>query len=163
MSTWSVARSVDLARARIVCAGRGVTLAPAVGRGRPRGITAGSQAGSPGWTSFYGMNRFAGSSKDKTPGSESMQWYLRAIGRDKLLDREKEIILASRIRLLLDWENRRLQEEEMLDRKITMQEWADVVGARLRAYRARTCACSRARGQLCMPCLLRASGCGRPD
>jgi len=60
-----------------------------------------------------------------------MQWYLRAIGRDKLLDREKEIILASRIRRLLDWENRKAQEEEMLNRKITMKEWADVVGMEL--------------------------------
>jgi hypothetical protein len=87
---------------------------------------------TPGWTSFYGVNRFAGSTKDITPGSESMQWYLNAIGRDKLLDREKEIILASRIRRLLDWENRRVQEEEMLARKITMQEWAEVIGARAR-------------------------------
>lgn len=108
-------------------------------RGRPRtygGRTSRGAGGSSavldqhqkGWTSFYGMNRFSASTKDITPGNEAMQWYLRAIGRDKLLDRETEIILASRIRRLLDWETRKEQEEEMLGRAITNAEWADVVG-----------------------------------
>jgi len=127
--------------------GRASLLAAAAGKGRtrstassPRSYAArgsssrsavldGSQ-GSPsgGWTSFYGVNRYSASTKDITPGSESMQWYLRAIGRDKLLDREKEIILASRIRRLLDWENRKAQEEEMLGRPISTREWAEVIG-----------------------------------
>lgn len=129
---YPVARTVSPQRAAVLCdLGRGgaATLAPVSsveGNGRVGKAVISSGTG---WTSFYGVSRYAASTKDITPGSEAMQWYLRAIGRDKLLDREKEIILASRIRILLDWEGRRLQEEEMLDRKITLEEWSEVIGA----------------------------------
>lgn len=110
--------------------GGSATLAPASAGEQGMGGRVGRAVVSgTGWTSFYGGRGYAASTKDITPGSEAMQWYLRAIGRDKLLDREKEIILASRIRILLDWEGRRLQEEEMLDRKISVEEWAEVIGA----------------------------------
>ncbi|KAG8470490.1 hypothetical protein KFE25_008911 [Diacronema lutheri] len=128
----ALARRADSHRSLVLCSGGrgGATLAAIGSAERSRGGRVGKRTilSHTGWTSFYGVNRYAASTKDITPGSEAMQWYLRAIGRDKLLDREKEIILASRIRILLDWEGRRLQEEEMLGRKVTLDEWAEVIG-----------------------------------
>jgi len=137
----ALARRADSHRSLVLCSGGrgGATLAAIGSAERSRGGRVGKRTilSHTGWTSFYGVNRYAASTKDITPGSEAMQWYLRAIGRDKLLDREKEIILASRIRILLDWEGRRLQEEEMLGRKVTLDEWAEVIG---KSRPARACA-----------------------
>lgn len=64
----------------------------------------------------------------KETGNDTMSHYLKSMGGHELLRKEDEEVLGRQVRILVRWDEKRMELEEKLLRTPTFAEWAAYVG-----------------------------------